>query len=245
MAPGKFRLIYTASGYYPQSIDTSVALNQPSRIINLKNIILDKNFPSGKPVVYEKLDLSNIPAAKMDSSIIIRDLQVKDVTENDLLDTTILYYTVQVMALYNPVDISYFRYVSDIKVLYNESDLFYRYTTGIFKIKDDAYAHKNDLISKGYPDDLFVKKVTRMSGEKPVTSQKYYAIQLKATSRPIDINIVFAGLNGVRETKEVDGMYHYLYGRYTSAAEAYTVMKRKQIMEFTDAFVREIRVLKR
>jgi hypothetical protein len=245
VAPGRFRLVYTGPGYAPQSIDTSVVLNQPSKIIDLKSIVLDKNFPAEKPVIYEKLDLSNIPAAKLDSSILIKDLQVKDVTENDMLDTTILYYTVQVMALYNPVDISYFRYVSDIKVLYNQSDLFYRYTTGIFKIKNEAYAHKNDLISKGYPDDLFIKKVTRISGEKPVASQIYYAIQLKATSRPIDMKIVFAGLKGVRETKEVDGMYHYLYGRYTSAVEANTAMKRKDIMEFSDAFVREIHVLNR
>lgn len=246
VAPGKFRLIGTGPGYYPQSIDTSVALNQPSITINLKDIILDKNFPAEKPVIYEKLDLSKIPVASIvDSSILIRDLQVEDVTENDLLDTTILYYTVQVMALYNPVDISYFRYVSDITVFYNERDLFYRYATGVFKVKDDAYAHKNDLIRKGYPDDLFLKKVARISGEKPVTSQKYYAIQLKALKSPVDMNIVFAGLTGVRETKEVDGMYHYLYGWYTSATEANTVMKRKEIMEFSDAFVREIRVLKK
>jgi hypothetical protein len=244
IAQGKFRLIYTGFGYYPQSIDTSIVLNKPSIIINLKDIILDKNPPVAKPVGYEKLDFTYIPAVSaIDSSIMIRNLQVNDVTDNDMLDTTILYYTVQVMALYNPVDISYFRYVSDIKVFYNETDLFYRYTTGIFKTKEEAYAHKNDLISKGYPDDLFVKKVAHMYGEKPVTSKKYYVIQLKALRTPVDINIVFSGLKGVRETEEIDGMYHYLYGWYTSAAEANTAMKRKQIMEFKDAFVREIRVL--
>jgi hypothetical protein len=239
--PGKFRLVYTGpSGYYPQRIDTSIVVNTPPGVINLKDIVLDKN-PS---VVYEKLDLSDIPVVdKIDSSILIRNLRVNDVTENDLQDTTILYYTVQVMALYNPVDISYFRYVSDIKVFYNEADLFYRYTTGIFTVKDDAYAHRDDLINKGYPDDLFIKKVTRMTGEKAVPSQKYYSIQLKATNVPVDINTTFAGLKGVREAKEIDGMYHYLYGRYTSTTEANTVMKRKQITEFKDAFVREIMVL--
>ena len=243
-APGNFRLIYTASDYYPQYIDTSVVINKSSGTINLKNIILDKNPNVEMPVVYEKLDLSNIPVVSaIDSSIIIKNFQVNDVTENDMLDTTILYYTVQVMALYNPVDISYFRYVSDIKVFYNETDLFYRYTTGIFTKKDEAYVHKNDLLIKGYPDDLFVKKVARMYGEKPVVSKKYYVIQLKAVSKPIDMNIVFAGLQGVRESKEIDGMYHYLYGQYTSAAEAHTVMMRKQLMEFKDAFVREISVL--
>jgi hypothetical protein len=241
VAPGSFRLVYTGpDGYYPQHIDTMVVMNNPSRVINLKDIILDKNAP----VIYEKLDLSDIPIVdKIDSSILIRNLRVYDVTDNDMQDTTILYYTVQVMALYNPVDISYFKYVSDIKVFYNESDLFYRYTTGIFKIKDEAYAHRDDLINKGYPDDLFIKKVTRMSGEKAVPSQKYFTIQLKATKERVDIKTTFPGLTGVRETEEIDGMYHYLYGSYTSAAEANTVMSRKQMKGFNDAFVREIIIL--
>ena len=240
VAPGKFRLVYTGPGYYPQSIDTTIAKNTPAGIIHLKDVLLDKN----PPLVYEKIDLSDIPVVdQIDPNILIKNLRVYDVTENDQQDTSILYYTVQVMALYNPVDISYFKYVSDIKVFYNEVDLFYRYTTGIFKVKDEAYSHRDDLFRKGYPDDLFIKKVTRGTGEKAVPSQKYYSIQLKATSIPLDINDTFAGLKGVRETKEIDGMYHYLYGRYTSADEAKTVMQRKQIMEFKDAFVREISIL--
>jgi hypothetical protein len=240
VAPSKFRLVYTGPGYYPQRIDTTIIKNTPAGIIHLKDIILDKN----PPLVYEKIDLSDIPVVdQIDPNILIKNLRVYDVTENDQQDTTILYYTVQVMALYNPVDISYFKYVSDIKVFYNEADMFYRYTTGIFTIKDEAYAHRDDLFTKGYPDDLFIKKVTRGTGEKAVPSQKYYSIQLKATSVPVDINTTFAGLKGVRETKEIDGMYHYLYGRYTSADEAQTVMQRKQIMQFKDAFVREISIL--
>jgi hypothetical protein len=240
VAPGKFRLLYTGPGYYPQRIDTTIVKNTPAGIIHLKDIILDKN----PPLVYEKIDLSDIPVVdQIDPNILIKNLRVYDVTENDQQDTTILYYTVQVMALYNPVDISYFKYVSDIKVFYNEADMFYRYTTGIFMVKDEAYTHRDDLFSKGYPDDLFIKKVTRGTGEKAVPSQKYYSIQIKATSIPVDISTTFTGLKGVRETKEIDGMYHYLYGRYTSADEAKTVMQRKQIMQFKDAFVREISIL--
>jgi tetratricopeptide (TPR) repeat protein len=240
VAPGKFRLVYTGPGYYPQRIDTAIVMNTPAGVIHLKDIILDKN----PPLIYEKLDLSEIPAVDhVDPKILIKNLRVYDVTENDQQDTTILYYTVQVMAMYNPIDVSYFRYVSDIKVFYNEADLFYRYTTGIFKVKAEAYAHRDDLFSKGYPDDLFIKKVTRGTGEKAVPIQKYYSIQLKATSAPLDINTTFAGLKGVRETKEIDGKYHYLYGRYTSADEAKTVLQRKQIIEFKDAFVREISIL--
>jgi len=82
-----------------------------------------------------------------------------------------------------------------------------------------------------------------MSGEKAVPSQKYFTIQLKATRTRLDIKTTFPGLTGVRETEEIDGLYHYLYGSYTSAEEANMAMKRKQIMEFSDAFVREIDIL--
>lgn len=245
VAPGRFRLIYTGpDGYYSQYVDTTIVIDHLSRVITLKDIILDKHPSEVKPDLFEKIDLSKIPAAQtIDSSILIRNLMVYDVTENDLKDTTILYYTVQVMALYNPVDVSYFRYVSDIKVLYNEADRFYRYTTGIFKDKNQAYDHRDNLFRIGYPDDLFIKKVTRLSGENPVPSYKYYSIQLKATKSRVDMNITFKGLKDVRETEEIDGMYHYLYGNYTSAAEANTVLKRKEFSEFDDAFVREINVL--
>lgn len=240
VAPGNFRLVYTGPGYYPQRIDTAILENTPACVVHLKDIILDKN----PPLVYEKLDLSDIPVVdQINPDILIKNLRVYDVTENDQQDTTILYYTVQVMALFNPVDISYFKYVSDIKVFYNDIDKFYRYTTGIFLDKNEAYAHRDDLFSKGYPDDLFIKKVTRGTGEKSVPSQKYYSIQLKASNVPVEINKTFAGLKGVRETKEIDGMYHYLYGRYTSADEAKTAIQRKQFIEFTDAFVREISIL--
>jgi len=76
-------------------------------------------------------------------------------------DSDILYYTVQIMALYNPVDVSYFKYITDIRVMYNEQDKFYRYTTGMFQTKEEAYALKSELIRKGYPDDLFIKKVSK------------------------------------------------------------------------------------
>ncbi|GEM_PF-192180 len=247
VAPGKFRLIYSGPpGYYPQTVDTAVLADNAEKKITLKDIILEK-YPSGeKPAGYRKVDLSNIPVVPaIDSSILIRDMKVSDVTDNDAADTTILYYTVQVMALYNPVDITYFRYVSDIRVFYNEYDLFYRYSTGIFKNKADAYAHRDYLISKGYENDLFIKKVSKISGERPVRDQKYYTIQLKATQTSLNVRSVFAGLDDISVAKEIDGLYHYYYGRYTSYTEAKIAMQRPQVKQFSDAFVREIVVLVR
>jgi hypothetical protein len=244
VGPGKYKLVYTGPGYYTQTKDTTVFRNNPSKTIEMEDVILDTHPPAEKQIVYEKIDLSDIPeVSSVDSSILIRNLQVLDVSDSDLADTAVLYYTVQVMALYNPVDVSYFRHVSDIMVLYNGNDLFYRYTTGHFDNKEEAYTHKADLIRMGYPDDLFVKKVTKMTRDKNVPEQKYYTIQLKSLSAPANIDEVFSGLKGVKETKEIDGLYHYLYGRYTSPAEAASALERAKRMGFGDAFVREISVL--
>ncbi len=62
VAPGRFRLIYTGPGYYPQRRDTAILKGTPARTIHLKDIILDKN----PPLVYEKLDLSDIPVVDQD-----------------------------------------------------------------------------------------------------------------------------------------------------------------------------------
>ncbi len=238
--PGAFRLIYSGRGCLQTSIDTSVVANDPARFITI-NVELEKD--TAYVPEYEKIDLNKIPVVdEIDSSILIRDLQVMDITENDDLDTTVLYYTVQVMALFNPVDISYFKYVSDIKVLYNENDRFYRYTTGIFINKEEAYAHRDELIRKGYPNDLFIKKVSRIPGERPVLNQRFFTVQLKATHTPVDPGI-FTRYQGVRETQEIDGLYHYLYGRYPTIEEAKVVLEKIDESEFSDAFVREINIL--
>jgi hypothetical protein len=206
-------------------------------------MIRDPSVPR-KFKVYDKINLSDIPVVQeIDSSVLIRDMKVNDLDDRNVMDSDVLYYTVQVMALYKPVDISYFKYVSDIKVLYNETDLFYRYTTGRFETKDEAYSHKNELISKGYPDDLFIKKVSRLTSEKPVPGQKFYTIQLKATKVPLDINTVFRRYEGVRENREADGLYHYLYGNFGSYSEAGSALRMIRDEEFKDAFVRTINVV--
>lgn len=97
----------------------------------------------------------------IDSSMLITNLIVKDVLDTDEeIDPEVLYYTVQVMALYNPVDPAYFEY-AEISVFYNRNDKFYRYTTGRFNTKAEAYAEQARLLRLGYPNDIFVKKVYR------------------------------------------------------------------------------------
>jgi hypothetical protein len=121
-----------------------------------------KSKDSLPPVVYEKINLALIPAvASVDTSTLVRNLNVNDVGDMNIKDSDVLYYTVQVMALHNPVDVAYFKYITDMKVMYNDLDKFFRYTTGRFQTREEAYSLRLELIRKGYPDEIFIKKVSK------------------------------------------------------------------------------------
>jgi len=167
--PGSFNLSFNGLGYLSQSIDTIIKQDNPSVIIEL-DVTLEKDslftpalLPVAEvPVIYEKIDLNDIPVvASIDSSILIKNMNVNDVNDLNIKDADILYFTVQVMALKNPVDISYFKRITDMRVMYNDIDKFYRYTTGRCTTRDEAAALRLDLIRKGYPEEIFIKKVSK------------------------------------------------------------------------------------
>jgi len=161
VAPGEFKAVYSAIGYFATTIDTSIIRDNPELIVNL-DVTLIRDSSLIEPAVYEKIDLADIPVvASIDSSILIRNMHVDDVGDPNVDDSDILYYTVQVMALYNPVDVSYFKRITDMKVMYNETDRFYRYTSGQFASREEAAAWRLNLIRRGYPDQIFIKKVSK------------------------------------------------------------------------------------
>lgn len=162
VSPGDFRIVYTGAGRITQTIDTTILKDNPSLAVHL-DVSLERD-PSVKKITvfYEKINLSNIPVvANIDSSILIRNMNVTDLGDRNIKDSDILYYTVQVIALHNPVDVSYFRYINNMVVLYNDDDKFYRYTSGKFATQEEAYALRTELIKKGYPDQIFIKKVSK------------------------------------------------------------------------------------
>jgi hypothetical protein len=161
VAPGQFKLVYSGDGYFPRTIDTTIITDNPELIVTL-DVTLKRDSSLIKPVVYEKVNLTAIPTvAAIDSSILIKNMTVSDISDTRVSDSDVLYYTVQVMALHNPVDVSYFKHISDMKVMYNDGDKFYRYTTGRFATREEASALRLELIRKGYQEDLFIKKVSK------------------------------------------------------------------------------------
>jgi len=160
VAPGEFRIIFSGEGYLPSAIDTAIIADSPDMLINLGDIVLMRDS-SLIEAEYERINLAGIPSvSSVDSSLLVRNLNVLNITDGSE-EYGVLYYTVQVMALHNPIDISYFRYIADIQVMYNEKDKFYRYTTGQFRTKDEAGNWRHELIRRGYPNEIFIKKVLR------------------------------------------------------------------------------------
>ena len=168
VAPGQFRIFYKGLGYITQTVDTSILQDNPNLVLNI-DVSLERDTsikrispPPAPPVVYSKIDLTLIPTiASVDTATLIRNLNVSDVGDVNIKDSDVLYYTVQVMALHNPVDVTYFKYITDMKVMYNDIDKFYRYTTGRFQTREEAYSLRLELIRKGYPEEIFIKKVSK------------------------------------------------------------------------------------
>ncbi|MCK4699386.1 MAG: hypothetical protein KAT38_03605, partial [Bacteroidales bacterium] len=164
-ATGDYELIYEGIGYFKQTKELSLDEDSPESVINIDvRLEPDSTFVKEKPVPII-IDFSKVTVVEsIDSSLLITNVETKDVNEIDEDNREILYYTVQLMALYNPVDISFFVGLDDVKVLFGK-DLFYRYTTGTLKTLEEAEQHRTDIINIGYPEQIFIKKVYRQTVE--------------------------------------------------------------------------------
>lgn len=162
---GDYELIYEGIGYFKQTKELSLDEDSPESIITIDvRLEPDSTFVKEKPVPVN-IDFSKVTVIEsIDSSLLITDVETKDVNETDEDNREILYFTVQLMALYNPVDISFFVGLDDVKVLFGK-DLFYRYTTGRLRTLEEAEQHRTDIINMGYPEQIFIKKVYRQMEE--------------------------------------------------------------------------------
>ena len=162
---GDYELIYEGKGYSKQTKKLNLDEDSPEFVINIDvRLEPDITFVEEKPVPVI-IDFSKVTVIEsIDSSLLITDVETKDVNDTDADNREILYYTVQLMALYNPVDISFFVGIDDVKILFGK-DLYYRYTTGRLETIEKAEQHRANIINIGYPDQIFIKKVYRQTVE--------------------------------------------------------------------------------
>ena len=162
---GDYELIYEGKGYSKQTKKLNLDENSPEFVINIDVLLEpDTKFVEEKPETFV-IDFSKVTVIEsIDSSLLITDVETKDVNNTEADNRDILYYTIQLMALYNPVDISFFVGIDDVKVLFGK-DLFYRYITGRLETIEEAEQHRANIINMGYPDQIFIKKVYQQTVE--------------------------------------------------------------------------------
>lgn len=168
--PGNYLISYQGKGYFTQEEQLEVLPDHPDKEVIIDvTLVADPTWSPPEtetlPEIFERIDLAAIPTIEeADSSTLVTNLVVRDM-DYEGEGEELLYYTVQIMALYNPVDVSYFKYIGNVTVVYNEEDQFYRYTTGRFPSEEKAEEWRQELILRGYPEQIFIKKVFKGKSE--------------------------------------------------------------------------------
>ncbi|UCG28568.1 MAG: PD40 domain-containing protein [Bacteroidales bacterium] len=161
ITPGDYTLSFEGEGYLTKIENISLPGDFPEKELFVDVFLeTDPDYLPGKTTSPPVIDLSNIPLVEaIDSATLVEDVVVRDVDYQDQEGEEVLYFTVQLMALKNPVDVSYFKEFTDVKVVHGR-DEFYRYTTGRFETAEEANEERIRIIGIGYPD-VFVKKIYR------------------------------------------------------------------------------------
>ena len=136
-------------------------------------------------------------------------------------------FTVQLMALRKPVDISYFKDVKDVKETLHE-DGYYRYTVGNSKNYKEALVLQEKMLVAGYKQAFI-----REDHVVPV-----YTIQLMALIIPVETNY-FENLSDVNVTKGSDDYYRYTVGDFSDYNEAKQELAKIAELGYKNAFVKK------
>jgi len=99
--------------------------------------------------------------ATVDTSMLVLNMKVNDVSDQNYTKMLIFFIIRFRLWLFIILLMSVISNITDMKVLYNDQDKFYRYTTGKFATKEEASVKRAELISKGYPEEIFIKKVSK------------------------------------------------------------------------------------
>lgn len=208
----------------------------------------------------EKQDIifdNNDITLEQDSKLSVSDEEIaeyKEPVESEDYESASEYrqlYTIQLMALKNPVRADHFSDMSDI-IIQIGNDGFYRYITGQF---DGIYEAESDLIkikSSGY-ENAFIRKlnlyqylslntnVQVQSSYEPKTSavEDIYTIQIMALRNPVPV-AYFKNLTNVKVSYGSDKLFRYTYKEFSSIDSAETNLEVIKNKDYQGAFIRKI-----
>jgi len=141
-------------------------------------------------------------------------------------------YTVQFMALKKPVDIQYFRNLSDISITLGHDD-WYRYTWITTTDSLVADKMKNDLVNKGFADAFIRRK----------SIVPHFTVQVMAVPGPVTDLKVFANLPEISVRKDSDKFCRYTTGWFETKDDARNALAQVRSMGYPKAFVRKVKTL--
>lgn len=152
-------------------------------------------------------------------------------------------YSIQIMALKNPIDLNRFDKPSAISELYG-SDGLYRYVMGFYLEKSDAQTDLHDIYLQKYPDAFVIslEKYTRKDStgaNRQLSNTIYYTVQFNASRKAADKH-KYKALGEVRINLGADGFYRYSIGLFDDRQKALEELARIKSLGYTDAFLRKI-----
>jgi len=142
---------------------------------------------------------------------------------------TVKTYSVQLMALKNPVKVDYFKDVDGVE-LTKYPDGFYRYTVGNTTSYNEAQILKEQLHASGYID-AFIRVNEDINAS--------YTIQIMALIIPVKPDY-FNNLSEIVVTKGSDDYFRYTIGAYNSYQDAQSQLTKLRSLGYNQAFVKKI-----
>lgn len=139
---------------------------------------------------------------------------------------TVKKYSIQLMALKNPVEVDYFKNVDNV-ILTLYPDGLYRYTVGNTESYDEALKLKTKIHELGYTNAFI--RIDEVSFT--------YTIQIMALIIPVEPDH-FRDLSSVAVTKSND-YYKYTVGSYNSFEEANQELNNIKSLGYNQAFIKK------
>jgi len=191
-----------------------------SDAMKILNIVVDENFPDATIE-----SMNQIGKIKKEINITYQN-------QTGTIDDDKTIYTIQLIALTKPVELSSFKNIKGVKENLCK-DGFYRYTYGEFKGINNARKEIQQIIELGYPSTFLVKLD---NFNQKVEQKGEFTIQLESLSEPVNLSY-YKNLKGVKELIGNDGNYKYIYGKYTTVDDARKELKKIQKLGYKNAFI--------
>jgi hypothetical protein len=141
-------------------------------------------------------------------------------------------YTIQFMALRKPVDLQYFRGLTDISLTLDK-DAWFRYTwvTTTDSVRADKI--KGDLVRQGFTD-AFIRR-------KSIIPR--FTIQVMAVPGPVTDLHAFSNLPEISVRKYNDTFCRYTTGWFETRDDARNALAQVKSLGYPKAFVRKVKTL--